>query len=422
MLRSVVLCVFILAAIFSGATLAAEASYQFDGHTKARLIAQKFPANSIFDSLTGSRALDIESDLRLNFQADRGPWSGNVAYQLFVLYGDRIEYSRLSPPEFQLAFDRLPNDERRLFDLTDVIRDEGKFAALQRLDRLWFGYSGEKAVLRIGRQAISWGNGLFFSPMDIVNPFDPTTIDTEYKAGDDMVYGQYLLSNGHDIQAAVVVRRNLQNGEIESDEGTASLKYHGIAADSEYDLLLAQSFGELVVGIGGNQSIGGAIWRGDLVLNDAASGTKAQLVTNLSHSWLWHGRNMSGVIEYYFNGFGQSDGRYSLPDLAANPELLQRLLRGEMFTLGRHYLAGGISIEMTPLWLLTPNLFVNLEDGSAFLQLVTQNNLGDNATFLGSLNIPMGPDGSEYGGIESGAEGQFLSRDFGIFAQFAWYF
>jgi len=37
---------------------------------------------------------------------------------------------------------------------------------------------------------LSWGNGLVFSPMDIVNPFDPTAVDTEYKAGDDMLYGQ----------------------------------------------------------------------------------------------------------------------------------------------------------------------------------------------------------------------------------------
>jgi len=399
-----------------------ETRYQFDGHVKGRLLGQTFPDNSVFKELTGSSALDVESELRLNFAARRGAWSLKSAYQLFGLYGDRVEYSRQLPPLATLVFGRLPNDRRRLFDLTRVIHDEGRFAALHRLDRLWFGHTGSKTVLRIGRQAISWGNGFFFAPMDIVNPFDPTTIDTEYKTGDDMIYGQYLLDNGHDIQAAAVFRRDLITNDVESDEGTITAKYHGIAGDYEFDILLAESYDNLVAGIGGNRSIGGAVWRGDLVVTNTDSSTKAQLVTNLSHSWTWNDRNMNGVIEYYFNGFGLPGGNYDPASLADNPELLQKLARGELFTLGRHYLAGGVTIEMTPLWTLTPNLFTNLEDSSAFFQLVTQNSLGDNLTFLGALNIPIGPDGSEYGGIQTNEAGQYLSIKLGLFAQIAWYF
>ena len=52
----------------------------------------------------------------------------------------------------------------RITPKVHFIEDEGKFAALHRLDRVWVGYTGDKAVLRFGRQAISWGNGLIFSP------------------------------------------------------------------------------------------------------------------------------------------------------------------------------------------------------------------------------------------------------------------
>lgn len=399
-----------------------EAHYQFDGHVKTRVTGQSFPANSIFAELSGPNALDLESDLRLNFQADRGAWSFNAAYQLFALYGDRVEYSRQLPEVVNIAFDRLPNDRDRLMNLTDVIRDEGRFAALHRLDRLWLGYTGDKAVLRLGRQAISWGNGFFFAPMDIVNPFDPAAIDTEYKAGDDMLYGQYLRDNGHDVEAAIVVRRNLVTTDIESDVGTFAIKYHGLSGDSEYELLVARSYGEPTLGIGANRSIGGAVLRGDLVLTDAPSGTTGQIVTNLSYSWTWGSKNVSGVLEYYFNGFGIKGGVYDQDSLTGNPELLLRLARGETFSVGRHYLAGGLSIELTPLWLLSPNLFANLEDGSALLQVVTQHNLGDNTTFLGALNVPVGPDGSEYGGLATSTPGQYVSIDFSVFAQLAWYF
>ena len=77
---------------------------------------------------------------------------------------------------------------------------------------------------------------------------------------------------------------------------------------------------------------------------------------------------------------------------------------------------------MTPLWMMTPNLFANLDDGSALLQVVTRNSLGDNAEILGAINLPLGPSGSEFGGIEAGLPGIYLSSDFSLFAQFAWYF
>lgn len=397
-----------------------ETQFHVDGHTKARLLGQTFPDNSLFNQLTGSSAKDFESDLRLNFEADNGPWSAQAAYQLFVMYGDRIEYSRGILPSVGLAFDRLPSDRLRLFDLTSVLRDEGKFAAVHRLDRLSFGYTGEKTVLRVGRQAISWGNGFFFAPMDIVNPFDPAAIDTEYKTGDDMIYAQYLKDSGDDIQGAVVFRRDPLTGDVDSDQGTVAVKYHGISGNSEFDLLLARNYGDPTLGVGGNRSIGGAVWRADVVITDADTETRAQLVTNLSYSWTWGGKNISGVLEYYYNGFGQDAGDYD--NLSGNLQLLKMLARGQVFSLGRHYLAGGITVEVTPLWTLTPNMFANLQDPSALLQLVTQHNLGDNLTFLGAINVPLGSDGSEYGGIPTQEPDQYLSFDFGVFAQIAWYF
>ncbi len=401
---------------------AEETDYELGGHVKTRLLGDSFPRNSVFHSLAGSNAFDLESDLRLNFKASKGSWDFDAAWQLFAGYGDRIEYTRSIPADLQLFSGRLPNDDRRLFNFTSVIEDDGKFAALHRLDRAWAGYTNDKTVARFGRQAITWGNGLIFSPMDIVNPFDPTAVDTEYKTGDDMLYGQFLRDNGDDIQAAFVFRRNLPSGDPESDEGTAAVKYHGILGESEYDLLIARHYDRNTFGIGGNRGLGGAVWRGDLMVSEASSGTKIQLVTNLSYSWVWGGRNVSGVIEYYFNEFGQKGGRYDLASISQNVDLLERLARGEAFTLGRNYLAGGLTIELTPLWTITPNVFTNIDDGSALLQIVSSNNLSQNVEFLGALNIPLGPSGSEFGGIGSDMAGVYLSTDLSLFAQIAWYF
>jgi hypothetical protein len=377
------------------AAAADDSPYELTGHTKFRFIGTTFPSDSVLRELAGSESLDLEGDLRLNFVASRNRWTFDAAYQLFGLYGNRVEYTRGLPPAAELFFRRFPDDDRRLFNLTKVMHDRDKEALLHRLDRVWVGYSSEKAVIRFGRQAISWGNGLFYAPMDLVNPFDPATIDTEYKAGDDMFYLQYLQDNGNDLQAAVVVRRNLLTGDVESDQATISLKYHGFAGEFEYDLLVAEHYDDIVAGFGGTRSVGGAVLSGDLVVTDTDTDTYVQLVANWTYSWTWGGKNVSGAVEYHFNGFGQQDGRYDPASLAGNPDLLLRIARGEMFTLGRHYVAGSLMIEMSPLWSLTPTVLMNAADPRS---------------------------GSEFGGIESGTDGLYLSSGPGVFAQMAWYF
>ncbi len=383
---------------------------EFGGHTKLRVVGQDYPGDSVFHDVIGGDSLDVFGSLRLNFNARKDRWTFDAAYQLVGLNAD------------SLPLTGLPDDDRRLFDLTDVIDDSDDSALLHRADRLWIGYTSEKTVVRLGRQALSWGNGLFYTPMDLVNPFDPAAIDTEYKAGDDMLYVQYLRDSGDDLQFAYVARRNPVTDDVESDEATVAVKYHGFAGETEYDLLLAESYGDAVLGVGISRGIGGAVWSADVVVTDADLDTYLQLVSGLSYSWIWGGKNMSGAIEYYYNGFGQHSDEYDPQSLASNPDLFVRLARGELFAIGRHYVAGSVMIEMTPLWTLTPTLFTNASDPSALLQVVTNYSLSDNMTLLGSINLPVGANGTEFGGIDSGVPGRYLSTGAGVFAQFAWYF
>ena len=153
-----------------------------------------------------------------------------------------------------------------------------------------------------------------------------------------------------------------------------------------------ENLDDTVVGIGAVGSFGGAVWRGDLVVTDADDETRVELVANLSYSWTWADKNVSGAGEYFRSGDD------------------------------RNYFAGSLMVELSPLWSLSPALIGNIDDPSAVLQIVTQYSLGDNATFLGSLNLPLGGNGTEFGGPETGIPGRYLSYDVGVFAQLAWYF
>ena len=169
----------------------ANASDLVSGHVKYQFNYLGFPQNSAFRDVLGSSAFNnsLETRIKFNFRRDR--WDFKADYQFIAIYSDTLELAR-SFPDSPLPVNSVINDDRRWWDLTYSFGDDQKNEFVHRLDRLSVGYTTDHTVWRFGRQAISWGNGMIFSPMDIFNPFDPAAVDKEYKTGDDMLYGQYL--------------------------------------------------------------------------------------------------------------------------------------------------------------------------------------------------------------------------------------
>jgi hypothetical protein len=395
--------------------------WSFGGHTKYQYIYTSVPGDSVLQGISGDSLQDHNLEARLKISARHERWNFDTHVQFVTVHSDMLS-ATTELPGLILAGSGLINDKRRWFDLTHEIHNEGKNATVLRLDRISVGFTGDKTVFRFGRQAVSWGNGLLFTPMDIFNPFDPAAVDKEYKTGDDMIYGQYLLDNGNDVQAVAVVRRDLISGDVEQDKSSLALKFHGFKGAYEYDLLAARHYGDQILGLGLSTDFGGAIWRGDLVWTDTDTESVFSAVAGISYSWIGGDRNWTGFLEYFYSGFGQRDGEYSSGELATNPELLKRLARGELFNLGRHYLGASVTVELTPLLNLTPNLFVNVVDPSALAQLVLTYDWKQDIQLLAALNIPIGPNGSEYGGIDSTQPGLYVSTGPSLFAQLAWYF
>ncbi len=402
-------------------SLAQEDIWSVGGHAKYQFMFTSIPGNSVLRAFDGKELIDHGLETRLSLSARSERWGFNAHPQFIAVHSGSLNaFRQLEGPG--AAGSSVINDDRRWFDLTHELHNEGKNATLLRLDRLNIGYTGDRAVIRFGRQAISWGNGLLFTPMDILNPFDPSAVDKEYKSGDDMLYGQYLLADGSDVQSVGVVRRDRASGEVAADQSSLAVKYHGFINSSEYDLLAARHYGDDLLGLGFSTDIGGAVWRGDLVWTKTDDANTWSGVAGASYSGVIKGKNWSGFLEYFYNGFGQPHSEYSPAELAFNPELLKRLARGELFNLGRHYLGVSVTLELHPLLNLTPNVFVNLGDPSALAQLVIAYNWKQDVNLLAALNVPLGPDGSEYGGIDSLEPDVYLSTGPSFFMQLAWYF
>ena len=390
------------------------------GHIKTFFLANTFASDSLFSQAVDTPSTNLAADMRLNFGLIKDNISLVSDYQLIASQGDSVIIANaLAGSPFISGM--IPDDDNRLFDLTRVISKDNNHILAHRLDRLYVNFTGTDTVARIGRQTLSWGNGLIYSPMDFFNPFDPSAIDTEYKTGDDMVYGQLLQDNGNDLQAVWVIRRD-NNQDINSTVDSIAAKYHGFIGNNEFDLLIADHFNDTIVGAGGIVSLGGAIWRGDITLTRTPTQNTTSLVTSLSYSWQSFGHNTSGVVEFFYNGFGQDNNNYSPLALAGNTDLSSRLERGELFTLAQSYIAASASIELSPLWVVTPNLFINTNDHSLFAQLLSSYEIKQELQIVTALGMPIGKTGTEFGGIDSGIAGKTLSIELSVYAQLSWYF
>jgi len=418
------------------------------GHLKLQTLASSYPTDSLLRELTEPVVLDGSAALRLNLGRDWGRWDSQAHYQLLAAAGGRVELAdAFADPA--LAAPVLPLESLRWLDLQQVLGRGARSVAAQRLDRLNLGWRGERLALRLGRQAISWGNGLFYAPMDFLNPFAPDAIDTEYKRGDDMLHAQYLLQDDSDLQLILLHRGDgpLPARGAESEAApvlpgarlggeSVALKYHHFGLQREFDLLLASHLGEAVLGAGLVQPVGQAVLRADLVLTRSEQGPRREwvptAVLNLSTSWTQAGLNMSGSLEYFHNGFGLEpdaynallSGRRAAPGRSAPDALLARIRRGELFSLGRHYIAAAVQMELHPLLNFTPSVFANLEDRSSLFQAALRWDVAPDWQLLAAVNLPLGGRGTEYGGLRLPAPAQAFTLAVGpsVQAQLAFYF
>jgi hypothetical protein len=242
------ICIAILSAALSSPTYAdnaaasEQARWSFSGHLKYQFLTLVYPHSSIFRDVLGSTAMNNSLEARIKFSKTGEQWDFKADYQFINLYSDTLSLATMLP-DSALSANSVINDDRRWWNLTYSTTDDDKYAMIHRLDRLSVGFTTEKTAWRFGRQAISWGNGMIFTPMDVFNPFDPAAVDKEYKTGDDMLYGQYLLNNGSDLQGVAVVRRDPRSGNVDADQSSLALKYHGFIGMNEFDLLAAELAG-----------------------------------------------------------------------------------------------------------------------------------------------------------------------------------
>lgn len=374
------------------------------GRVKTAAWASRVTDDTIYEPVGTGTYYDASANFRLineTFFSDAV--FTDVHYELLWFGGDSVRKQN----ELRTVFPNLPDnillpgapltDDRRLMDLTDIIKEEDSWFLAQRLDRLYLTLLGRNGSLKIGRQAITWGNGFVFNPMDLFNPFPPTAIDRDYKVGDDMINAQYAMGPSGDLQVLYVARRNPETDKVEADQASLAAKVHFALGTSEFDVLAAKHFEDIVIGGGSRGYLGNAAWRLDATWTFLDQDDDfLTLVANLDYSWIWFKRNIYGFIEYYYNGLGHDD----YADALLDPDIAERLARGELFALGQHYLSGHVQVELHPLLRLTLTAINNIEDPSGIIQPYAVWEITQNLQMTAGLNLYYGDRGSEFGGFK----------------------
>ncbi len=370
------------------------AAWDLDARARVFGNAELLPEDDLQTSIDGTPAYEASTDLRLMFRDEYDGWHLNTALTTLYEVGDQFAF--IGNPQDTL--DQTPrNDRLRFMDLTWTLEDGPRHEIIQRFDRLFVEYRGEHWGMTVGRDAISWGSGIVFQPLDIFAPFAPTTVDRDYKPGEDLVRVDGVTANGSDWQLVGVFRRNLQ-GERTTSVDSFGGKWHGLLGDYEIELLGAKHYRDRVVGMSVKRGVYGAILRTDWLLTDLdEGGYKTSGAVNIDYSFTWLDRNWYVFGEYFHSGFGTNTQPVDLTKL---PKALGvRLLRGELFTLMQDYSALGARLEWHPLLTQSLMLITNLHDGSNLVQ--TQ--LAYEPTDAQHLDVGyvrnLGGTGEEYGAI-----------------------
>lgn len=380
----------------------------------------RLPDEEVLRPVFGRHFSDSSADVRSMFEASGGGWEFALHHQLIYRRGDLIDVGESDDD----ALNRLPRgDETKALDLSWSFDSSENQAMWHRLDRFSVGWSNRFWRVRVGRQAVSWGNGLVFQPVDVLNPFSPVAVDTDYKPGDDMILVERRFASGQELQAISVVRRGAER-DIDAASGSYGLRWHTPLGESDLEVFAMRHYEDEVAGLGYSQPVGELLIRGDLMLTQTERGNERVSAVINSDVTFSSGETVVNLwVEYFYNGFGQDSPQLDTLD----QDLLDRLSRAELSNVGKHYLAISAQFRPSLRWSYGALVLANVTDGSLLTQL--------RATFLPSdlssvdfgITHGLGNDlGDEYRGLRVSSEPDFENMTSGgggrVYLRLARYF
>ena len=305
--------------------------------------------------------------------------------------------SLVNGQSFSLGNNGVASTAEEALPLSWFVDGSGGTQLRGRVDRLLLRGELGPAVLTVGRQPVGLGAGLFFTPLDLVSPFGPAAIDSEYKPGVDAVrvevYGGERFEQT--IVAAALGLDGLEDLVLLSSSRLT-------VGTTDLSLVLGEVRAEEVVGL--SVSGGG----GALGLHGDASLTLPEdedpFVRAVAGFTAMPEPKGTLMGELYVQSLGTNDPAEMLA-LYTDP----RWVRGELWAVGRAYAAVSYARELSPLVNASLAVISNVEDPSAMLAPGLRVSVSDEAELSAGAYVGLGrrPEGlalkSELGALPTTA-------------------
>ena len=355
-----VLTIFLIIAVTAVPT---DAEFQIDGYYK------NFSTG--FDSPLPDEPIIGAVNNRLRLNCTYAPIDV-LSFDLSYDFAPRIQDPSLfSEPSIVTATDSL---SYRVVDLDSGIypgKDDpaGSFGLFQNLDRAAIAYGADFADITIGRQAIAWGSARVVNPTDIVAPYAYDQLDTEDRIGVDAIRVQIPIGILGEFDAGYVFGENFA-----FEKSAFFLRSQLNAVQTDFSVILVGFREHLMTGFDIARGIGGAgFWFEAAYVyantfDGENEGAENYLRASVGLDYSFAGRAY-GFIEYHFSGAGAGEPEDYLDNLS-EPAYTD----GAIYLLGRHYLAPGLTFQITPLISLGGVLLSNISDPSVFPSLQIEYN------------------------------------------------
>ncbi len=262
----------------------------------------------------------------------------------------------------------------RHFDLDHSWHHQSGWDSRLQIDRINTTWTGENVDMTFGRQAVGFGRIAISSPLDIIAPFAPDALDTDFRPGVDAL--RLTSYYGLDGQLGGVVVM----GDVDRHNSYLVTWVDNIAG---IDLLAIG--GSLrkrpMIGFGGAGDLGPlglkaemAIYKGERV-DQPGGDLHEHMVISAVELWYRFDNGLSVITEYLHNGAGENDPAKYSQVLFSAP-----YLEGLASLLGRHYLLTTANYELHPLVSLNGLLIWNMQDDSWLLRPTLDVSLADNVS------------------------------------------
>lgn len=341
-------------------------AWKFSGYYKNLLTRSEtvFPAGERYTSDLNRLRLKVEGKLADGLALD-------LQYDNEVLLG-----SYLRTAQFQLQ-KAMPAPT--YWDAQATYADQSGFYGQHRLYRAAVTWSRGATDVRFGRQRIAWGTGRFFSPLDILNPFSPATLERGERVGVDALLVEHKVDALSRVSAVYAPQHD-------AGRSSAAALWHGNYRGADYSIAAGRFGQQKVVGFDFAGEIGQAGVRAEITHSRRRQGASyTRVLAGVDYAFA-NTLSLSG--ELYRDGSGAADRLgYDFAGLFA----------GRIQNVGRRYAAAHAGYEITPLLKAGIDVVSNLQDKSYYFSPSLTYSLRANLDATLGAQLFRGRAGTEYG-------------------------